>query len=106
MRQSEIETMHARVLRRVQTPAEAKLWGALRNRRFHGLKFRRRVPFSAWVAGFYCAEYRLAIDLDGQPHRDLNRWGQQGHRVLHLRSAEIDRDLNAVLSLLEQELNL
>ncbi|RYG86164.1 MAG: DUF559 domain-containing protein, partial [Alphaproteobacteria bacterium] len=32
-------TTFARALRRNQTPAEAKLWQALRGGRFHGLKF-------------------------------------------------------------------
>ena len=34
----------ARILRQQQTEPEKILWSILRNRQFHGLKFKRQVP--------------------------------------------------------------
>lgn len=48
-------TERARELRRKQTPAEAILWQALRDRKLAGLKFRRQHPFGRFVIDFYCA---------------------------------------------------
>ena len=58
----------ARDLRRPQTPTEALLWGALRDRRLDGLKFRRQHAVGRFVLDFYCHELRLAVEVDGGIH--------------------------------------
>ncbi|HAI98717.1 TPA: DNA (cytosine-5-)-methyltransferase [Candidatus Peribacteria bacterium] len=58
----------ARYLRKVMTPTERKLWLKLRDRRFHGLKFRRQVPIGHYCADFFCAEKRLIVEIDGGVH--------------------------------------
>jgi very-short-patch-repair endonuclease len=58
----------ARLLRREQTPAEARLWEALRHHRLDGLHFRRQRPIGAFIADFYCHEARLAVEVDGGIH--------------------------------------
>ena len=58
----------ARRLRREQTPAEAKLWSALRNPQLDGLKFRRQHPIGRYVADFCCEELSLIVELDGGQH--------------------------------------
>ena len=58
----------ARKLRREQTEVERKLWYALRDRRFHGIKFRRQQPVGSYVADFICFEAKLIIELDGSQH--------------------------------------
>jgi len=58
----------ARELRGNPTPAEAFAWELLRDRRFEGLKFRRQYPVPGGVVDFYCAEARLAVELDGGVH--------------------------------------
>jgi very-short-patch-repair endonuclease len=57
-----------RSLRKNQTDAERKLWGALRNRQLMGAKFRRQFPVGAYVLDFYSPEYKLAIEADGGQH--------------------------------------
>jgi very-short-patch-repair endonuclease len=47
------------------TPAEKKLWSALRDRRFAAYKFRRQVPVGSYVADFICFEARLIVEVDG-----------------------------------------
>lgn len=58
----------ARKLRREQTDVERKLWFALRDRRFHGFKFRRQQPIGPYIADFVCFEAKLVIELDGDQH--------------------------------------
>jgi very-short-patch-repair endonuclease len=57
----------ARELRHPQTPAEATLWGALRNRNSK-YKFRRQHPIDHFIIDFYCAQAKLCIELDGPSH--------------------------------------
>ncbi len=60
----------ARHLRKTATPAEKRLWSHLRNRKLAGLKFRRQEPIGRRIVDFYCAEARLAVELDGSGHTD------------------------------------
>jgi len=67
------KTTFARGLRKAQTPAEAKLWQALRNGRLDGLKFRRQHPIGPYFADFACEALMLAIELDGGVHDEDDR---------------------------------
>jgi very-short-patch-repair endonuclease len=67
------KTTFSRALRKAQTPAEAKLWQALRNGRLDGLKFRRQHPIGPYVADFACDALMLVIELDGGVHDDDDR---------------------------------
>lgn len=58
---------HAREMRHPQTPAEATLWRALRNRHT-GFKFRRQHPIYRFIVDFYCAQAKLLIEIDGDSH--------------------------------------
>jgi primosomal protein N' (replication factor Y) len=68
----------ARHLRRTQTDAERKLWLHLRNRRTHGVKFRRQHPIEKYIADFCSVESQLIIELDGGQH--LERTKEDGQR--------------------------
>jgi very-short-patch-repair endonuclease len=57
----------AREMRHPQTPAEATLWRALRNRQT-GHKFRRQHPIYRFIIDFYCAQAKLLIEVDGESH--------------------------------------
>ncbi|HEX5398812.1 MAG TPA: DUF559 domain-containing protein, partial [Verrucomicrobiae bacterium] len=54
-----------RELRRHQTDEEKELWRALRGRRFAGFKFQRQYVVGGHILNFYCAEAKLAVELDG-----------------------------------------
>jgi very-short-patch-repair endonuclease len=58
----------ARQLRRGQTDEEKELWRALRGRRFAGFKFRRQHTIGGHILDFYCADAKLAVELDGFQH--------------------------------------
>ena len=95
----------ARQLRREMTPAEKLLWERLRDRRLHGLKFRRQHPYGPFVADFYCAEHRLVVELDGSIHATTADYDQArtrqleafGCRVLRFSNALVETALEEVL---------
>ena len=60
--------IRARQLRQEQTPAELHLWERLRDRQFHGFKFRRQHAVGRFIVDFYCPTRRLIIELDGLIH--------------------------------------
>lgn len=59
----------ARELRERGTEGEQVLWEQLRAKRFRGLKFRRQQPVGPFVLDFYCSQQRLAVEVDGEIHR-------------------------------------
>jgi len=58
----------ARYFRKSATKAEKRLWSHLRNRQVAGMKFRRQHPIGHRIVDFFCAEAKLAIELDGSGH--------------------------------------
>src|SRR5438105_15805965 len=60
----------ARKLRREQTSAESRLWWHLRNRQFHGWKFRRQMSIDGYIADFVCIDAKLIIEVDGGQHAE------------------------------------
>ena len=58
----------------------------IRNRRLHGLKFRRQHPLHYYIADFYCHEKRLIIEVDGGIHHEANIKEHDENRT-----AELDR---------------
>ena len=74
----------ARRLRRPMTPTEALVWEHLRDRKFHGLKFRRQHPIGPYVADFFCAELGLVLEIDGAVHNDPEQQIRDRERTLFL----------------------
>ena len=97
----------ARELRRALTPAERKLWSALRGKQLYGLKFRRQHPLPPYIVDFYCHEKRLIVELDGGQHNEVARtaydlertaWLQgKGLRVIRFWNYEVETNLVGVL---------
>jgi len=58
----------AHELRRNMTEAEKLLWKELKNRRKFKTRFRRQHPIDIFIVDFYCHEFKLAIELDGEIH--------------------------------------
>ncbi|RZJ44028.1 MAG: endonuclease domain-containing protein [Brevundimonas sp.] len=57
-------------MRQNQTPAEARLWSAVRGGRLDGLKFRRQYRIDRYVADFACEALMMIVELDGGVHND------------------------------------
>jgi very-short-patch-repair endonuclease len=75
----------ARKLRREMTLPERKLWAELRKRP-GGFKFRKQHGAGIYVLDFYCAETRLAIEVDGFAHDGERAAARDARRSAWLRS--------------------
>ena len=71
-------------MRRCSTREESRLWSWLRNRRFDGLKFKRQVPMGRYILDFYCADLKLAIEVDGRHHSGPDMVAYDHDRTRHL----------------------
>lgn len=80
----------ARKLRQDATDPEALLWACLRNRRMNKRKFRRQHPLGPYVLDFYCADLKLAIELDGGQHNTPEGKQHDKAREAFLRSQGIE----------------
>lgn len=98
----------ARAFRKQATEAEKKLWTQLRNRKVADLKFRRQHPVGNRTVDFFCAEAKLAIELDGSGHcrhfgqiSDLDKeieLFENGIRILRFHNSDIFENLDGVLN--------
>ena len=96
---------YAKRLRTEQTPVEAKLWAALRGKRFAGLKFRRQTVVGPYIVDFMCRAAMLAIEIDGDSHgvtveADAQRTAfieTFGWRVIRFTNADVMGNLEGVL---------
>ncbi len=113
---------HARSLRQNQTESEKALWVLLRNRRFHGKKFLRQHPIVYsfckrplyFIADFYCAAYKLVLELDGTIHESQTEYDEQrdwvirqkGLKVLRINNEELkdqEKLVEKILSVMTQD---
>ena len=96
----------ARLLRRNPTDAERLLWQALtRDRRFAG-GFKRQTPVGRHIPDFVSFPHRIAIELVNPGEGETiaaDRAGRRtwlearDYRVLEIRAADVERDLEAEL---------
>ncbi len=104
----------ARLLRRRSTWAEKTLWNRLRNRRLGSFKFRRQHPVGHYDLDFYCAEARLAVELDGKEHGHPERQASDherdaflarpGIKVIRFWNHSVRENLRSVLDTILREL--
>ena len=93
----------AQELRVQQVDAEGLMWLVLRKRRLLGFRFRRQHVIGRFIVDFYCAEKRVAVEIDGpthDPERDERRdalLGAAGIRVVRFTNVEIYRDIGGCL---------
>ena len=99
-----------RALRGLSTDAERLLWRLLRMRQLLGLKFRRQHPVGHYIVDFYCADRRLAVELDGGQHftveglaydrRRTAYLAGRGIHVLRFTNSELFENTEGVLEML------
>lgn len=96
---------NARKLRQNLTPAEARLWSALRNKQLNGLRFRCQHPVGNFILDFYCPACKLVVEVDGDIHASQTEYdqsmtaklGEYGYQVLRFSNEEVIHDLPKVL---------
>ncbi len=62
----------ARKLRNNSTLAEILLWEEIKNRKMLGYRFLRQKPIGNYIVDFFCNKLKLAIEIDGDTHREEN----------------------------------
>ena len=91
-----------KILRREATQMERKFWKAVRNRNFLNLKFVRQHPINYqydgkdrfFVADFYCAAHKIAIEIDGLIHNDQAESDAERTQIILSTGIEIIRFKN------------
>jgi very-short-patch-repair endonuclease len=102
---------NAKNLRENMTNAELIFWNRVKNKQFHGLKFRRQHPIHKYIADFYCHKLKLIIEIDGDYHntseqknydilrtKDLNF---QDIKILRFKNDEVENEIEEVLKTIE-----
>lgn len=96
---------NSRKLRSELTEAERHLWHHLKARQVCDKKFRRQHPVGNYIVDFACIEARLAIEVDGGQHNEMQSqdnlrtaWLQtQGWKVLRFWNNEVLQNIEGVL---------
>ncbi len=98
MKKDRTRTAIRRKLRNSATFAERILWYSLRGSQLDGRKFTRQKGIGPYIVDFYCAEEKLAIELDGSVHDEpeVQRYDQareeflcrEGVKVLRFKNDE------------------
>jgi very-short-patch-repair endonuclease len=100
----------ARALRNNATPAERKLWQALRASQLEGFKFSRQIAIGPFIADLVCRKQRLVVEIDGGQHGDAPDIARQqfieaqGYRVLRFWNDQVMSDIDIVCAIILQSL--
>ena len=91
------------------TPAEAKLWAALRGDKLNGINFRRQHALGKYIVDFCSPKQKLIIELDGSQHLDQVDYDaertkfleSQGYRVIRFWNNEVLKNINSLVRAIE-----
>jgi very-short-patch-repair endonuclease len=93
-------------LRRNPTEPEKRFWQAVRGKQL-GAKFRRQHGIGHYIVDFYCPEWALVVELDGDSHFNADTQASDakrdaflcglGLRILRFTNLEIMQNLDGVL---------
>ena len=103
---------YVRDLRSNPTPAEARLWEALRRNQLYGVHFRRQHPIDGYVVDFCAPRLKLIIEVDGGQHKDQTEYDQmrtadlarKGYQVLRFWNRQVLDDLNGVVRIIKEKI--
>ena len=71
-------------LRKTPTFTEKIVWIYLRKNQLLGYKFRRQYSIDQYVIDFYCPELKLAVEIDGETHNNLEQKEYDNRREKYL----------------------
>ena len=100
----------ARELRKKGVLSEVLLWQQLKGRKLHGLDFHRQKPIDNYIVDFFCSEMMLAIEIDGESHREIYEQDQErqarlesfGITILRFRDEDVKANLEGVIQSISQ----
>ena len=97
----------ARLLRNNMTEAEKIVWEKLKNRKVFKAWFRWQHPIGSFIVDFYCHEYKLAIEIDGEIHlkTEVNEYDdgrshdieKLGIKILRFTNSEVFNNLKKII---------
>jgi very-short-patch-repair endonuclease len=95
-----------RQLRKNLTSPEQRLWTKIRKQQL-GVRFRRQHGIGRYIADFYCADWALIVELDGDSHftpqaaqydAERDRFMRSlGLTVLRFSNRDVLQDIESVL---------
>jgi len=94
-----------RSLRKNMPSAEIVLWSKLKGGQLKDLKFRRQYSVGKFIVDFYCPNYKLAVEVDGQSHGDSEKKDKErqkfiegyGIKIIRVTNYKVYNNLNLVL---------
>ena len=96
------------------SPAEARLWTALRREPFNELHFRRQMPIGPYYVDFASVRARLVIEVDGSQHYENDAVAYDarrtaaiealGYRVVRFATTDVMHHLEGVCTVLLAEI--
>ncbi|MCX6757892.1 MAG: endonuclease domain-containing protein [Candidatus Nomurabacteria bacterium] len=101
----------ARYLRKEATEAEKILWEELRKDKI-GITFRRQHPIDKFILDFYAPKIKLAIELDGEIHKENQEYDKmrteylnsKNIKVIRFWNSEVENNLKKVLAKIKIEI--
>jgi very-short-patch-repair endonuclease len=100
-------------LRKRTTQSEDFLWQELRNNKL-GFRFKRQYSIVNYVVDFYCAKYKLAIEIDGGIHQSVESHKYDIYRTRYLESLgikeirfnneQVEKDIISVIKTINNKL--
>lgn len=99
----------AKKLRNESTKAEVILWKNIKNKQL-SVTFYRQKPIGNYIVDFYCAQYKLAVEIDGSSHELKGNYDQErqdslyrlGVRVLRFTNEDVLQHSEAVVKSIEE----
>lgn len=94
------------------TPAEQKLWLALRANRFENRQFTRQTVIAPYIVDFASRAARLVIEIDGDTHSAEDRYDARrtgfleslGYRVIRFGNNDVIENIDGVLDAIARAL--
>lgn len=104
----------AKHMRANPTPAEQKLWLALRANRFENRQFTRQTIIAPYIVDFASKAARLIIEVDGDTHSAKDRYDARrtefleslGYRVIRFANHDVTGNVDGVLSVIAEALRV
>ena len=103
---------YARKLRKDMTPWERKLWYCFL--KTYPVRVQRQKPIGNYIVDFYCANAKLAIELDGGGHYEPEKIKEDAYRteslkkhgvkVLRFCNKDIDKNFYGVCTVIDNEI--
>ena len=104
----------AKHMRANPTPAEQKLWLALRANRFENQQFTRQTIIAPYIVDFAAKAARLIIEVDGDTHSAKDRYDARrtefleslGYSVIRFANPDVMSNIEGVLSVIADALRV